>query len=307
MRSLWSWPMEDCNPMHVIEGVPDQASGLRRIIAPKPVQVIAVTSGKGGVGKTNVSLNLSIALANRGKDVLLMDADLGLGNVDVLLGMHPKRNLSHVIDGTHSLEDILVSGPRGIRLLPAASGIQGMSNLSMVQHAGIIRAFSDLGLMVDTLIVDTAAGLSDSVINFSKASQEIVVVVCDEPASITDAYALIKLLHRNHGRHRFRILANMVRSANEGRDLFLKLMRVSGRFLDVSLDYMGAIPFDECVRMAVQRQRAVVDLFPRARASLAVRALADVADKWTPTQRSTGQLEFFIERLVNASCAVQGR
>lgn len=299
--------MEDCNPMHVIEGVPDQASGLRRIIAPKPVQVIAVTSGKGGVGKTNVSLNLSIALANRGKDVLLMDADLGLGNVDVLLGMHPKRNLSHVIDGTHSLEDILVSGPRGIRLLPAASGIQGMSNLSMVQHAGIIRAFSDLGLMVDTLIVDTAAGLSDSVINFSKASQEIVVVVCDEPASITDAYALIKLLHRNHGRHRFRILANMVRSANEGRDLFLKLMRVSGRFLDVSLDYMGAIPFDECVRMAVQRQRAVVDLFPRARASLAVRALADVADKWTPTQRSTGQLEFFIERLVNASCAVQGR
>lgn len=307
MKSLWSWHTEDYNPMRVIEGVPDQASGLRRIIRPRPVQVIAVTSGKGGVGKTNVSVNLSIALANQGKDVLLMDADLGLGNVDVLLGMHPKRNLSHVIDGTHSLEDILVSGPGGIRLLPAASGIQGMSSLSMVQHAGIIRAFSDLGLMVDTLIVDTAAGLSDSVINFSKASQEIVVVVCDEPASITDAYALIKLLHRNHGRHRFRILANMVRNANEGRDLFLKLMRVSGRFLDVSLDYMGAIPFDECVRMAVQRQRAVLDVFPRAKASLAVRALAAVADKWTPTQRSTGQLEFFIERLVDASCAVQGR
>lgn len=299
--------MEDYNPMHAIEGVPDQASGLRRIIQPRPVQVIAVTSGKGGVGKTNVSVNLSIALANKGKDVLLMDADLGLGNVDVLLGMHPKRNLSHVIDGTHSLEDILVTGPRGIRLLPAASGIHGMSNLSTVQHAGIIRAFSDLGLLVDALVVDTAAGLSDSVINFSKASQEIVVVVCDEPASITDAYALIKLLHRNHGRHRFRILANMVRSANEGRDLFLKLMRVSGRFLDVSLDYMGAIPFDECVRKAVQRQRAVLDVFPRARASLAVRALAAVADKWTPTQRSTGQLEFFIERLVDASCVERGR
>ena len=292
--------------MHVIEGVPDQASGLRRIIQPRPVQVIAVTSGKGGVGKTNVSVNLSIALANQGKDVLLMDADLGLGNVDVLLGMHPKRNLSHVVDGTHSLEDILVPGPCGIRLLPAASGIQGMSNLSTVEHAGLIRAFSDLGLMVDALIVDTAAGLSDGVINFSKASQEIVVVVCDEPASITDAYALIKLLHRNHGRHRFRILANMVRSDNEGRELFLKLMRVSGRFLDVSLDYMGAIPFDECVRKAVQRQRAVLDVFPRASASLAVRALAAVADKWTPTQRSTGQLEFFIERLVDASCAERG-
>lgn len=287
--------------MRVAERIPDQAAGLRRMIQPKAVQVIAVTSGKGGVGKTNVSVNLAIAVAHQGKQVMLMDADLGLGNVDVLLGLQPAYNLSHVLEGHCSLEDIIVSGPSDIRLVPATSGINAMTALNMAQHAAIIRAFGDLGFSPDVLLIDTAAGIADSVVSFSKASQEIVVVVCDEPASITDAYALIKVLHREHGRHRFRILANMARSITEGRELFLKLMRVTDRFLSVSLDYMGAIPLDECVHKAVKRQRAVVEAYPRSRAALAFRKLATVTDKWAVPKEASGQLQFFVERLIQAS------
>lgn len=292
---------EDWKPMHAIESRPDQASGLRRMVRPKATQVIAVSSGKGGVGKTNVSVNLAIALARRGKKVMLLDADLSLGNVDVLLGLRPTRNLSHVIAGQCELQDVITSGPADIKLLPAGSGERGALDLTPAHHAGLIRAFSEPGLSCDTLLVDTAAGLNNSVLTFSKACQEIIVVLCDEPASITDAYALIKVLHRDHGRHRFRILANLVRSAREGRDLFLKLLSVSGRFLNVSLDFMGAIPFDDCVHRAVQRQRAVVEAYPGSRAALAFKDLAAAADKWQVVDEPSGQLEFFLERLVESS------
>ena len=140
-------------------------------------------------------------------------------------------------------------------------------------------------------------------VNFTTAAQEIVLVVCDEPASITDAYALIKLLHRDHGCHRFRILANMARSASEGRELFAKLLKVSDRFLSVALNYMGAIPFDDFVHKAVKRQRAVVDIYPRSKAALAFKKLAAVPDKWSVPVRASGQLEFFVERLVQAGQA----
>ncbi len=287
--------------MQAIECGPDQAEGLRRMVGARPTRVIAITSGKGGVGKTNVSVNLAIALAQQGQQVLLLDADLGLGNVDVLLGLQPMHNLSHVIEGRCALEEIVTTGPANIKLLPAGSGVKGVADLTAAHHAGLIRAFSAPALACDTLIVDTAAGLNHSVLSFSKACQEIVVVLCDEPASITDAYALMKVLHRDHGRHRFRILANMVRSAREGRDLFLKLLNVTSRFLNISLDYMGAIPFDDCVHRAVQRQRAVVDAFPGSYAAGAFKKLAAATDNWPLTEEPNGQLEFFVERLVEAS------
>ncbi len=276
----------------------DQASGLRRIVRRRPVRVIAVTSGKGGVGKTNVSVNLAIALAVQGEDVMLLDADLGLGNADVLLGLHPQRNLAHVMDGECSLEDVIVRGPRDILLVPASSGVKRMAALSATEHAGLIHAFGELALPVDTLIVDTAAGTSDTVTSFARASHEVLVVVCDEPASITDAYAVIKLLHRDYGCDRFRILANMARSAAEGRELFLKLVRVSDRFLSVTLDYVGAVPFDDAVYRAVRRQRAVVDMAPRSKAALAFRKLATTVDHWPRPDEASGHLEFFVERLV---------
>lgn len=279
----------------------DQAAGLRHITHPKPVRVIAVTSGKGGVGKTNVSVNLAVALADSGREVMLMDADLGLANVDVMLGLHPDYDLSHVLAGERTLEEIIVPGPAGLHIVPASSGTKAMAELSSVQHAGVIRAFSELSHQLDVLVVDTAAGIADSVVSFTRAAQEVLVVVCDEPASITDAYALIKVLNRDYGLHRFRVLANMVQSAQEGRELFSKISRVTDRYLDVTLDFVGVIPFDDYLRKSVKRQRAVVDAYPRSRASMAFRNLGQKAEKWPVPTGAAGHLEFFVERLIQSS------
>lgn len=266
----------------------------------RPVRVVAVTSGKGGVGKTSVSVNLAIALARAGKSVLLMDADLGLANVDVMLGLRAGLNLAHVIEGRCSLEEVVAEGPAGVKIVPAASGIQRMASLTPHQHAGLVHAFGELGLDLDVMVVDTAAGVSDSVVLFTLAAQEVIVVVCDEPTSITDAYALIKLLHRDYGLRRFHILANMTRTAREGEDIYQKLVRVCDRFLDVSLDLLGIIPFDEHVRRAVQRQLAVVEAYPRSSSATAFKKLATSTDRWPVPDHARGHLEFFVERLIQA-------
>ena len=263
-----------------------------------PVQVIAVTGGKGGVGKSNISVNLAISLAEMGRRVVVLDADLGLANLDVLLGLTANHNLEDVLDGKCSLHDVMVRGPAGIRIVPASSGTQRMTQLSTMEHAGLINAFSEIGDDIDVLIVDTAAGIAESVVSFLRASQEILLVVCDEPTSITDCYALIKLMNRDYGTYRFRVLANMVKTQQEGRHLYEKLSRVTERFLDVALQYVGCIPFDEAVRKAVQRQRAFVETYPRARASLAIKSIAQKVDNWPLPSSPRGHLEFFVERLV---------
>jgi flagellar biosynthesis protein FlhG len=268
---------------------------------PRPVRVITVASGKGGVGKTNVSVNLATAFAQRGRKAMIMDADLGLANVDVVLGLHPAYNLSHVIAGERSLEEVIVDAPGGIKVIPASSGLQRMAELAPAEHAGLIRAFSELSTELDVLIVDTAAGIADSVVSFSKAAQDVIVVVCDEPASITDAYALIKLLNRDHGVRRFHILANMAHTVQEGRELFQKMVKVTDRFLDeVVLDHLGSIPYDEHLRKAVKKQNAVVDVFPRCPAATAFRQVAEKIEGWPMPQARGSYLEFFVERLVQA-------
>ena len=219
---------------------------------PDPVRVIAVTSGKGGVGKTNVSVNLSAALAAAGERVLLMDADLGLANVDVLLGLSPEFDLQHVINGEKTLDEVVIPGPAGFQLIPASSGVEHMAELTTLQQASLITAFSELKTPIDTLIVDTAAGISGSVVSFAKACQEVIVVVCDEPTSLTDAYALIKVMSTRHGVSRFQMLANMVKDENQGLLLYDKLLNTCDRFLNVGLGYLGAMPFDDQLRAAVK-------------------------------------------------------
>lgn len=287
--------------MYTPDGAFDQASGLRQMVGATPVRAIAVTGGKGGVGKTNVSVNLAVAAAELGRKVMLLDADLGLANIDVVLGLHPRFDLSHVMRGECTLEEALIEGPNGVKVIPGASGVQALAELSPAEHTGLIRAFSEVAVDTELLIVDTAAGISDTVLSFSRASHEIVVVVCDEPASITDAYAIIKLLNRDYGHQRFRVLANMVRTAQEGRELYTKMCRVTDRYLDVTLGFMGAVPFDESLRKAVRAQRPVVQAFPRSRVAQVFRNLAKKIETWPQPGGANGQVQFFVERLIKYS------
>ena len=283
----------------------DQAAGLRamqsnqnqHITSNKPVRVIAVASGKGGVGKTNVSVNLGIALSKQGHRVLLMDADMGLANVDIMLGLQTEFNLSHVLDGQKTLREVIVDGPAGLKVIPAASGVRRMAQLSAQENAGIINAFSELSSDLDILIVDTAAGIADSVVSFCRASQEVVVVVTDEPASITDAYALIKVLSRDYQLTRFRLLANMSRSSAHGQQLYEKLSKVCEQFLDVTLDYLGTVPFDHDLRESVQKQVPVTVHRPNSISAKAFQGMAQKIENWPIPRGVTGYLQFFVENL----------
>ncbi|GAC34355.1 MinD/ParA family protein [Paraglaciecola polaris] len=278
--------------------IEDQASSLRRMNQSRLIKVIAVTGGKGGVGKTNVTLNTAISMAQQGKRVMVLDGDLGLANVDVLLGLRVVKNLSHVLSGECTLDEVLVEGPYGIKIAPATSGSQSMTELTPTEHAGLIRAFSELRSQIDVLIVDTAAGISDMVLSFSRASQDILVVVCDEPTSLTDAYALIKILNKEHGVFRFKIVANMVRNMREGQELFNKLTKVTNRFLDVALELVATIPFDENIRKSVRKQKAIVEAYPTSPAAIAIKKLAQQAGSWPVPSQPGGHLEFFLEQLI---------
>ena len=275
-----------------------QTAGLRRAANPGPVQVIAVTGGKGGVGKTSVSVNLATALASTGKRVMLLDGDLGLANVDVFLGLSPRHTMAHVLSGERSLDEIILESAQGVQVVPGASGVADLANLSAAGHLNLVQAFSTLSARVDAMIVDTSAGISHSVMQFSQAAQHVLLVVCDEPASMTDAYALVKVLSRTHNVNRFRVLANMVRAPGEGEILFYKLQRVTSKFLDATLEYVGEIPEDPYLRRAIREQRPVIAAFPSSPATRAFKKLALKADKWPVPDGPRGNLEFFVERLV---------
>lgn len=279
--------------------MPSPESRLSPVPAMQPIRTLAVTGGKGGVGKTNVSVNLAVALAELGKRTLLLDADLGLANVDVLLGLSPRYTLADLVAGRCTLEQVLIEGPAGLLVVPAASGRRHMAELHPAEHVGLVNVFSDLERDLDVMVVDTAAGITDSVLTFCQAAQDAAIVVCDEPASITDAYALIKVLSRERGVNRVQVIANMVRSQNEGRGLYDKLSRVCERFIgDVSLNYLGAVPQCDWLRLAVQRQQAVVRAYPASPSARALSEIARRAARWQAPAAPRGNVEFFVERMI---------
>ncbi len=266
----------------------------------QPVRVIAVTGGKGGIGKTSISINLSMALAEAGSSVLLMDADLGLANIDIMLNLKPQKDLHGVIKGDYPLQDIILKGPCGLDIIPAASGIGKMANLSLAEQAELIHAFSDLETDIDTLVVDTAAGISSSVLSFAKASSEIFVVICDEPASIADAYALMKVMSQEHDVKSFKVIANRVKDAPSAQKLYSRLANVADLYLNISLGYLGHIPEDEKLLKAVRKQAAVLDQYPDSRSAIAFRKLATRVNRIPPSTTNTGYMQFFVERFAQA-------
>jgi flagellar biosynthesis protein FlhG len=266
--------------------------------APAPVQVIAVTGGKGGTGKTAVSVNLATAFARAGRTTMLLDGDLGLANVDVLLGLTPRCTLEQVLSGERRLDEVILETSSGVRVVPASSGVARMAALSASEQAAIVHAFSTLSGSLDVLIVDTAAGISESVLQFCQAAQQVLVVLRDEPTSLTDTYALIKVLSRSRGVRSFRVLANMIRHAGQGQSVFRRLQRVTDRYLEVALDYVGEIPEDSALQRSVQAQRPVLEAFPSCPAARAFNRLAGVARGWPMPEGPSGRLEFFLERML---------
>ncbi|MCS5711407.1 MinD/ParA family protein [Candidatus Berkiella aquae] len=271
----------------------------------KIANVIAITGGKGGIGKTTLSVNLGIAIAQTGKKTYLLDADFGLSNVDVMLGLKPQFTLLDVIENRASLAQIIIEGPAGLHIIPGASGFARMVDMAARDYGGIIAAFQSLASQVDTLIIDTAAGISDSVIRFAVAANEIMVVVTDEPTSLADAYALIKLLNLRHGIQRFRIIVNLSSSLYEAKKLFAKLTNVTDQYLNVVLHFLGWVPEDELVRKAIKQQCAVMEAYPSSKAAQCVMTLASQINKLPLPKSQGGQVQFFIEQFINVQNVVQ--
>ncbi len=264
----------------------------------QPTQVLAITSGKGGVGKTSIAINLALALADRQRKVTLFDADLTLANIDVLLDLKPLRNLSHVIEGDCTLNDIIIRGPGDINIIPAASGIKIMHQLTPAQHVGLVHVFDELSDKTDYLIVDTSAGISDSVVRFCSAAQEVLVVVCNDPASIADAYALIKTLHRDFRLTRFQIIINRVQTEAEGAALFEHLRKVTERYLDVVIALMGILPEDANILRAGRKRYPLFLGNAQSKSIKTFKKMAAYADSNRRTIKASGRLTFFAEQMM---------
>ena len=265
------------------------------------VQTISVVSGKGGDGRTAIALNLAIALSRLRSRVLLMDANLSLGNIDLALNVKQQFNLSHLIDGSRSLQEILVTGPEGVSIVPSAHGDAEMSQLSQIEHIGIINAFSSLHVAADIMFIDNDAGVSRSVLDFTHAARQVLVVVCDEPASLQNAFLTIKAISENKGTDRFRVIANKVSSSQHGLDVYSELFRMTDRYLDVLLEYCGSIPQDDMMLQASQKRTSVIEAQPGCKSARSVERLANKIKEWPKPLEPKGQSEFFVERLVNAN------
>lgn len=266
---------------------------------PRPVRVISVTSGKGGVGKTNVVANLALALAQAGQRVLVWDADLGLANIDVVLGLKPEYNIHHLLTGEKTLSEIIVEGPGGIQIMPASSGIQELANLGEGQKVQLLTELDEFDDDLDFLLIDTGAGISSNVMYFNLAAQQCIVVVTPEPTSITDAYALIKVMSTRYNQKRFNILVNMVVGAKEAKNVFTLLASVADKHLtSISMDYLGFIPRDEWMLKAIRMQQPILQAFPSAEASKKFGDLAKRIIRIPMDTTLNGNVRFFWKRLL---------
>ena len=264
----------------------------------KPAKVISITSGKGGIGKTHTTVNLGMALVNAGKRVLLLDGDLGLANINILLGFKPGKTLHQVIQGEARIEDVIVTDSSGLDIIPAASGIPELTHLSEDERSALIEEFENLASSYDYVLVDTAAGIGDNVLYFNSAAEQIIVVINPEPTSITDAYALIKILSQRSGRRKFGVVVNRAAAGTDGRSTFKQLAQATDKFLNVQLTMLGSLADDSSVPEAVRSQRPYLQLFPSSKVSMDMRRLAEKIDSDKSERGLNGGLQFFFRSIL---------
>ena len=268
-----------------------QATTLKRItygdMNESGLRVLAVSSGKGGVGKTNIVANLAYALSKRGKKVLVVDADLGLNNIDILLGLASKKHIGHVLSGESNVEDIILQGPEGIHVLPAGDGLQELTQLETEKKMVLMDELDRVSRNYDYLIFDTGAGISPNVTFFCSAAHETILVATTEPTSLTDVYALMKVLHNKHSQKHFRLIVNSVVSEREAQGVFRNLTAVTDRFLKgVSVEYLGHIFQDPNVPKAIRQQKAFLEIYPFSKFSGCINKLAEKIYKEKPKSLS---------------------
>jgi flagellar biosynthesis protein FlhG len=255
--------------------------------------VISITSGKGGVGKTNIAVNLAYLLSQAKKKTLILDADCGLANIDLILGLTPKYNLYHVLKGEKTLKEAIINGPGGIKILPSSSGIQEMSSLSMAQKFILQDELNALQARPDFMLIDTSAGINDNVLYFNMIASETIVVVTPEPTSLTDAYALIKVLYQRHAKKRFSLLVNMVKTPGEAKEVFLRMAQATNHFLNLAIEQLGYIICDDNIPRAVKKQKLLAELYPDSSSVKSLREIADKLCQPRPEQEDTGTIRLF--------------
>jgi len=265
------------------------------------IRTIAVASGKGGVGKTNITANLAIAFRKLNKKVLVIDADLGLSNIDVILNLATKYNIRHLFNGEKNLKDLIVEGPAGIKILPASSGIQELTELDEFQRLRLIEEFEAYDGEVDYLLIDTSSGISTNVAFFCMAAQEIIIVTSSEPTAMTDAYALMKVLFTKYQEKNFKILVNNVKDEKEATDVYRRLSIAAEKFLCISLDYLGHVPYDALLQKAVRQQRALIEIYPESEAARCIMHIAHKISIETGNNIK-GTLQFFLGGLLKTKC-----
>lgn len=269
----------------------------------RPCRVIAVTGGKGGVGKTTVVANLAVAMAKRRQRVIVLDADLGLANIDVLLGLNPRYTLLHVLRRERQITEVTVPGPAGVQIIPAATGIDELTQLGPSERLLLLEQVDALEGLFDVFLIDTASGISSNVLYFNSAAHEVVIVMTPEPTAMTDAYALMKVLATRHGLRHFLLLVNQTSGDAEARRSYAQIARVAERFLGVGVEYVGYVPSDDVIRRSVREQRSIMESAPGSPAALAVGLLADRLLGRRSDTRPTGGSQFFFRSLVSQSAA----
>lgn len=286
------------NGMRQVSTQSDQAERLRALArrARPAATTVAILSGKGGVGKTNVAVNLSVYLAGTGLRVALVDLDLGLANADLLLNVHPRYTLAHVVGGVRALEDICVPGPAGMRLVPGASGLHALASLSGLDRDRLLAQLHNLEASTDIIVLDCAAGVSPNVIGFALAADRVIVVTTPEPTAMADAYATVKALQRERCAARVELLVNMAQSRGEAQRVFERVQSVARKFLNYPVADGGYLLHDTAVEQAVRRREPFVTRFPLSNASACVAAVAKSFVR--STSRSSHRGDGFFRRLV---------